>query len=69
MPGWLGAAVEWNPMSATATAVRDLFGNDPGVAGTSWAAGHAGLLAVVWPVLLVAVFMPLAVRRFGALSK
>ncbi|MFF1710889.1 ABC transporter permease [Streptomyces sp. NPDC058268] len=69
MPGWLGAVVEWNPMSATATAVRDLFGNDPGVVGTSWAAEHAGLLAVVWPVLLVGLFMPLAVRRFGALSK
>lgn len=69
MPGWLGATVEWNPMSATATAVRDLFGNDPGVVGTSWAAEHAGLLAVVWPLVLVGVFMPLAVRRFGGLSK
>ncbi|MFH8490320.1 ABC transporter permease [Streptomyces longisporoflavus] len=69
MPAWLGATVEWNPMSATATAARDLFGNDPGVVGTSWAAEHAGLLAVVWPVVLVGVFMPLAVRRFGALSK
>ncbi|MFH8293258.1 ABC transporter permease [Streptomyces sp. NPDC018059] len=69
MPGWLGAAVEWNPMSATATAVRDLFGNDPGVTGTSWAAEHAGLLAVVWPLLLVGVFLPLAVRRFAGLSK
>lgn len=69
MPGWLGAVVEWNPMSATATAVRDLFGNDPGVVGTSWAAEHAGLMAVVWPVVLVGVFLPLAVRKFGALSK
>ncbi|MGW9134713.1 ABC transporter permease [Streptomyces sp. NPDC055681] len=67
MPGWLGAAVEWNPMSATATAVRDLFGN-PGGAGGSWAAEHAGLLAVVWPVALIAVFFPLAVRRFTRLS-
>ncbi|MFH8608934.1 ABC transporter permease [Streptomyces sp. NPDC018029] len=69
MPDWLGAAVEWNPMSATATAVRDLFGNDPGVTGTSWAAENAGLLAVLWPMVLVGVFLPLAVRRFGALSK
>ncbi|WP_274561120.1 ABC transporter permease [Streptomyces spiramyceticus] len=67
MPDWLGAIVEWNPMSATATAVRDLFGN-PGAAGGSWAADHAELLAVVWPVALVAVFFPLAVRRFGRLS-
>ncbi|MET4644834.1 ABC-2 type transport system permease protein [Streptomyces atratus] len=68
MPGWLGAVVEWNPMSATATAVRDLFGN-PGGAGGSWAAEHAGLLAVVWPVALIAVFFPLAVRRFARLSR
>ncbi|MFF7338673.1 ABC transporter permease [Streptomyces sp. NPDC008163] len=68
MPGPLGAAVEWNPMSATATAVRDLFGN-PGAAGGSWAAGHAGLLAVVWPLALLAVFFPLAVRRFAALGR
>ncbi|MET9587228.1 ABC transporter permease [Streptomyces sp. NPDC006539] len=68
MPGWLGAVVEWNPMSATATAVRDLFGN-PGGAGGSWAAERAGLLAVVWPVALIAVFFPLAVRRFARLSR
>lgn len=69
MPGWLGATVEWNPMSATATAVRDLFGNEGGAASTSWAAEHAQLLAVLWPLALIAVFFPLAVRRFGALSK
>lgn len=69
MPDWLGAVVEWNPMSAAATAVRELFGNEAGVSGASWAAEHAGLLAVLWPVALVAVFLPLAVRRFGALSR
>ncbi|MFJ1901353.1 ABC transporter permease [Streptomyces sp. NPDC088115] len=67
MPGWLGAVVEWNPMSATATAVRGLFGN-PGGGGDSWAAAHAGLLAVLWPLALLAVFFPLAVRRFARLS-
>ncbi len=68
MPPWLGAVVEWNPLSATATAVRDLFGN-PGAGGDSWAAAHAGLLAVAWPVALIAVFFPLAVRRFRNLSR
>ncbi|MYW02458.1 ABC transporter permease [Streptomyces sp. SID3343] len=67
MPSWLGAIVEWNPMSATATAVRDLFGN-PNATGTSWAVEHAGLLAVLWPVVLIAVFAPLAVRRYRDLS-
>ncbi|WP_433572038.1 ABC transporter permease [Streptomyces sp. CA-251247] len=65
MPGWLGAAVQWNPMSATATAVRDLSGIP--VDG-GWAAEHAQLLAVLWPVLLVGVFFPPAVGRFRRLS-
>ncbi|MFJ9446250.1 ABC transporter permease [Kitasatospora sp. NPDC101235] len=68
MPSWLGAIVEWNPMSATATAVRGLFG-DPGAVGDSWAATHAELLAVAWPVALVVVFFPLAVKRFRGLSR
>ncbi|MFF3538925.1 ABC transporter permease [Streptomyces sp. NPDC002466] len=68
MPSWLGAVVEWNPMSATAGAVRDLFGN-PGAGGDSWAATHAELLAVAWPVALIAVFFPLAVKRFRDLSR
>lgn len=62
MPGWLGAVVEWNPMSATATAVRELLGNPGGEPG--WTG-----LAVVWPVVLLAVFFPLAVRRFGRLGR
>jgi ABC-type multidrug transport system permease subunit len=61
MPDWLGAVVEWNPMSATASSVRHLFGN-PGGADDI-------LLAVVWPLALVAVFFPLAVRRFAALGR
>ncbi|SMQ17946.1 ABC-2 type transport system permease protein [Streptomyces sp. Ag82_O1-12] len=62
MPGWLGTAVEWNPMSHTATAVRDLFGVPGTEPGHVWA-------AVVWPLALLAVFFPLAVRRFGRLSR
>ncbi|MFB7875536.1 ABC transporter permease [Nocardia sp. NPDC056064] len=68
MPSWLGTVVAWNPLSATATAVRGLFGN-PVAAGDSWAAEHAELLAVAWPVVLVAVFFPLAARRFRDLSR
>ncbi|WP_406104987.1 ABC transporter permease [Streptomyces sp. NBC_01003] len=62
MPGWLGAVVEWNPMSHTATAVRDLFGGPGGEPGHLWA-------AVLWPLALLAVFFPLAVRKFAALSE
>lgn len=68
MPAWLGAVVEWNPMSATATAARDLFGNATGTADPSWAAEHALFLAVAWPVALIAVFLPAAVHRFHRLD-
>lgn len=62
MPGWLGTVVGWNPMSQTATAVRELFG------GPGGEQGHIGP-AVLWPLVLLAVFFPLAVRRFARLSR
>ncbi|MEU6079970.1 ABC transporter permease [Streptomyces sp. NPDC047108] len=68
MPGWLGAVAEWNPLSATAAAVRELFAN-PGWGGGSWVARHALELAVAWPLVLLAVFFPLAVSRFARLSR
>ena len=68
MPGWLATVAEWNPLAATVTAVRELFGNPIGTGG-GWATEHALALAVVWPVLLTAVFSTLAVRRWQALSR
>jgi len=67
MPDWLGMVAEWNPLSSTVAATRQLFGN-PGWGGDSWIAEHALLMAVVWPLLLTAVFLPLAVRRYRRLS-
>ncbi len=67
MPGWLGTIAEWNPLSATVAATRELFGN-PGWGGDSWIASHSVLMAIVWPVVLTAVFFPLAVARYRALG-
>ncbi|MFF5262757.1 ABC transporter permease [Actinomadura viridis] len=69
MPGWLGAIAEWNPMSATVTACRELFGSPGAAAGGSWAAEHATTMAVVWPLLIAAVFLPLSVRRYRAMGR
>lgn len=63
MPGWLGTIATWNPLSATATAIRELFGN-PTWSTSAWAAQHALLLAVLWPALLIVVFLPLAARQY-----
>ncbi|HLS72916.1 MAG TPA: ABC transporter permease [Actinomycetaceae bacterium] len=63
MPTWLGALAELNPLSATATAVRDLLGT------TTWPgqvipSRISTALAIAWPVALTAVFLPLAARSF-----
>lgn len=68
MPGWLGTIAEWNPLSSTVGATRELFGN-PGAVGDSWVAQNAVLMAVVWPLVLIAIFAPLAVRRYNAMSR
>jgi ABC-2 type transport system permease protein len=68
MPPWLGAIATWNPLSATATAVRNLFGN-PSWAAHTWAAQHSVLLAAAWPALLTVIFLPLAYRQYRLLAR
>ncbi|MGH4025696.1 MAG: ABC transporter permease, partial [Pseudonocardiaceae bacterium] len=45
MPDWLGAIAMWNPVSSTANAIRELFGN-PVAGGDSWIENNALLMAV-----------------------
>ena len=68
MPEWLGTIAMWNPVSSTANAIRELFGN-PLPLGNSWIEQHALLMAIVWPVIITAIFLPLAVRRYQHLSR
>jgi ABC-type multidrug transport system permease subunit len=68
LPVWLGVIAEWNPLSSTVTATRELFGNPTGDP-TGWVGDHAMLLAVLWPVLITAVTLPLAVRAYRKLSR
>ncbi|WP_353951290.1 ABC transporter permease [Knoellia sp. S7-12] len=68
MPDWLGTIAMWNPVSSTATAIRDLFGS-PSVVGDTWVETHSLLMAVVWPLVITAVFLPLAIRRYQGLSR
>ncbi|QBS38913.1 ABC transporter permease [Nocardia sp. CS682] len=68
MPSWLGVIASWNPISSTVAATRELFGSPSG-SGDSWIEQHALLMGAVWPLILTAVFLPLAVRRFQRLSR
>lgn len=68
MPEWLGLIAMWNPVSSTANAIRELFGN-PVPTGDSWIETHAMLMSVAWPVIITVIFLPLAVRTYGRLSR
>lgn len=68
MPEWLGAIAMWNPVSSTATAVRELYGAEVG-GGQSWIETHSMLMAVVWPLIITAIFLPMAVRKYQSLSR
>jgi ABC-2 type transport system permease protein len=68
MPAWLGFLAQWNPLSATAAAIRQLFSN-PGWQGESWVAEKALLIALLWPLLFIAIFLPLSIRKYRRLNR
>ncbi|RJK97945.1 ABC transporter permease [Vallicoccus soli] len=60
----LRVVAEWNPVSALAAAVRDLFGNESSIPVEAWPLQHAALVSVGWSLLILAVFVPLSVNRY-----
>ncbi|MGD1222924.1 MULTISPECIES: ABC transporter permease [Streptomyces] len=65
LPGWLRTLAEWNPISAVTTALRDLFGNAPAPADGAWPVTHPVAGSLAWCAVVVAVFLPAAVRRYA----
>jgi ABC-2 type transport system permease protein len=65
MPAWLRVIADWNPVSAIAAAMRDLFGNPMAPANGTWPLLHPVLASVGWLVLLLVIFVPLCTARYG----
>lgn len=65
LPSWLRTLAEWNPISAVTTALRDLFGNAPVPQGAAWPVAHPVAGSLAWCTVLIAVFVPPAVRRYA----
>ena len=66
MPGWLQTFAEHQPVTVMVNAVRAYaIGDDAAGAVLPHSAGWYALRAVVWSVVIGAVFAPLAVRRFA----
>jgi ABC-2 type transport system permease protein len=65
-PGALKAFSNWNPVSALALATRQLFGNtnEAFPAPDSWPLQNAILVSVIWILVILAIFIPLAISRY-----
>ena len=66
LPTPLRIFAEWNPVSAVTQAARELFGNIPPGAPepTAWPLQNSIAYTLLWVVIMIAVFAPLAVRRY-----
>jgi ABC-2 type transport system permease protein len=64
MPSVIQAIAEWNPVSAIASGARELFGNESLVESDAWPMENSVLAALLWCLLIIAVFAPLAVRKY-----
>lgn len=58
---------EWNPVSAITQASRELFGNISAATPPpeAWSLRNPVLYSLLWIVVILVVFVPLAVRRYG----
>ncbi|QIS07959.1 ABC transporter permease [Nocardia arthritidis] len=66
LPTVLRIFAEWNPVSAVTQATRDLFGNTSPLAPKpdTWPMQHPVATTLIWVVIILAVFVPLAQRQY-----
>ncbi len=69
LPGWLQPIAEWNPVSVLTASMRDLFGNPNPFGKGGFPTEHPVLLTLIWTAIFVAIFAPLAVRRYRDTSR
>jgi ABC-2 type transport system permease protein len=70
LPGPLKTFAEWNPISAVTQAAREAFGNtSPQLPPADvWPMQHPALYSLIWVVGILAVFIPLAVRKYNRVA-
>ena len=65
LPSGLQPIAEWNPISSIVAASRHLFGNpSPFASPDGFPARHPVWLSLIWCFAIIAVFAPLAVRKY-----
>ena len=64
LPGWLQWFAAFNPISSLVQATRELFGNPTGAPTDFWTLNNAALYTVISCLVVIAIFAPLAVRKY-----
>ncbi len=69
LPDGLRQIAELNPLTTLATATRQLFGSPTGPIPDVWPLQHPVLASIGWAAVLMAVFVPLSVRRYKRMGR
>ena len=69
LPQWLQYFAAFNPISALVQATRELFGNPTGAPTDYWTLNNAALYTVISCVVIIAIFAPLAVRKYRTAAR
>ena len=71
MPKPLQYVAEWNPVSTMVAGCRELFGlkNEFGATAGSFPSENPLLMSIIYMILIMAVFIPLSVRKYNNASK
>ena len=69
LPSFLQPVAEWNPTSTLTAALRELWGNPNPPVSDSLASTQPALVTIVWVLLFIGIFGPLAVRKYRSLNR
>jgi ABC-2 type transport system permease protein len=69
LPDGLRQIAEFNPLTSLATAVRQLFGSPAGPLPDVFTLQHPVITSLLWAAGLMALFVPLSVRRYQRMGR
>lgn len=69
LPDFLQPVAEWNPVSTLTAATRQLWGNPNPYVGSGLPGAQPALVTVLWVIVIIAIFLPVGVRRYQSLSR
>ena len=69
LPDFLRPIAEWNPVSALTASLRELWGNPNPFVGGGLPAEQPILVTLLWVLVILAIFVPLGVRKYRSVSR